>query len=200
MLQSTCRGDDHIRQRLVDQNPWWRAAATGADPLAWRADDPTLRAREALDLGYRPTTLTDVSNDPVDDKLVVVRGHERVGKSVLVRLRSPALCTRSDVDSRQIIYLACDGLRTEDLARVEKLGRDLTRPVADARRIWLLDEVTGIPQWTTTVKYLRDNTELSQDTVICTGSLGSLARRLKEISLPEGRGAARMNGTDCFCR
>lgn len=187
--------DDHIRQRLVDQNPWWRAAATRGDPSAWRADDPTLRARGALDLGYRPTTLTDVSNGPVDDKLVVVRGPRRVGKSVLVKDAISALCTRPDVDSRQIIYLACDGLRAEDLTRVEKLGRDLTRSVTDTRRIWLLDEVAGIPQWTTTVKYLRDNTELSRDTVICTGSSWELGAEI-ERDLFAGRAGSGSHERD----
>ena len=31
--------------------------------------------------------------------------------------------------------------------------------------------MTGIRDWTQTLKYLRDNTELGADTVVCTGSL-----------------------------
>lgn len=37
-------------------------------------------------------------------------------------------------------------------------------------RVWLLDEVTSIGGWTTTIKYLRDNTIFGEETVVCTGS------------------------------
>jgi uncharacterized protein len=59
---------------------------------------------------------------------------------------------------------------TFDLNRAAKLGRELTRSIGKARRTWLLDEVTGISGWTETLKYLRDNTEFENDTVVCTGS------------------------------
>jgi hypothetical protein len=61
-------------------------------------------------------------------------------------------------------------MRAADLRRVAKLGRELTRSVGDVPRIWLLDEVTGISEWTQAVKYLRDNTSFGADTVVCTGS------------------------------
>lgn len=50
------------------------------------------------------------------------------------------------------------------------LGRDLTRSVDPLPRVWLLDEITSVPQWTSTLKYLRDNTLFGEDTVVCTGS------------------------------
>jgi hypothetical protein len=53
------------------------------------------------------------------------------------------------------------------------LSRDLTRSVdrtGSRPRIWLLDEVTGIDGWTAALKYLRDNTPVGDDTVVCTGS------------------------------
>ena len=161
--------DDEIRERLREQNPWWRAAA-GADPLAWVQTDPTLRSRTTFDLGYRSDLLDDVAANPIDDKLVVLRGPRRIGKSVLLKDTAAALCARPDVDPRQLVYLPTDAMRAEDLRRVAKLGRDLTRSVGEVRRVWLLDEVTGIPGWTEAIKYLRDNTELSADTVVCTGS------------------------------
>jgi hypothetical protein len=45
--------DDELRERLRDCNPWWRAATTGGDALAWVASDQMLHARAAYDLGYR---------------------------------------------------------------------------------------------------------------------------------------------------
>jgi predicted AAA+ superfamily ATPase len=162
--------DDEIRARLREQNPWWRAVASGGDPLAWTQTDPTLRARSGFDLGYRSDCLDDVATSQIDDKLVVLRGPRRIGKSVLLKDTIAALCGRDDIDPRQVIYLPTDGMRAGDLNRVAKLGRELTRSIGDVPRVWLLDEVTGIAGWTETLKYLRDNTGLARDTVVCTGS------------------------------
>lgn len=162
--------DDEIRERLRDRNPWWRAAATGSDATAWVRSDQMLRARATYDLGYRSDLLEDVAAGPLDDKLVVLRGARRVGKSVLLKDTAARLCERKDLDARQVIYVPADGMRSSDLNRLAKLGRELTRSIGDVGRIWLLDEVTGVSGWTQTLKYLRDNTELGHDTVICTGS------------------------------
>lgn len=165
-----CVRDDQIRGRLVESNPWWRAAAAGSDPTSWAADDQSLRGRAQFDLGYRSDVLDDIAHGPVDDKLVVLRGPRRVGKSVALKDAILTLCGRNDVDPRQLVYLPADGMRAGDLNRVAVLGRDLTRSVDPARRIWLLDEVTSVDGWTETVKYLRDNTPFGSDTVVCTGS------------------------------
>jgi uncharacterized protein len=162
--------DDELRERLRDRNPWWRAAVTEGGPLAWVESDQMLRARGAYDLGYRSGLLDDVSDGPVDDKLVVLRGARRVGKSVLLKDTVARLCGRGDVDPRQLVYVPTDGMRASDLGRVAKLGRELTRSVGEVRRVWLLDEVTGLRGWTQALKYLRDNTEFGADTVVCTGS------------------------------
>ncbi|MGO9559400.1 MAG: AAA family ATPase [Acidimicrobiales bacterium] len=162
--------DDEIRERLRDSNPWWRSVASGGNALNWIDADPTLRSRRNYDLGYRAALLDDVATDSIDDKLVVVRGPRRIGKSVLLKDTVAALCARTDVDPRQLIYLPTDGMRAADLNRVAKLGRDLTRSVGDVPRVWLLDEITGVRGWTQTMKYLRDNTDLARDTVVCTGS------------------------------
>ncbi len=42
----------HLRERLRDSNPWWCAAATGGDRLAWRAMDPVLAVRAPFDVGF----------------------------------------------------------------------------------------------------------------------------------------------------
>jgi uncharacterized protein len=166
--------DDEIRARLVQINPWWRAAASGSDPLAWIEGDRTLRDRAHHDLGYRATVLDDLASAPLDDRLILLRGPRRVGKSVVLKDTAVALCRRSDVDPRQIVYLPADGMNARDLTRAIVLGRDLTRSVdaigGPGRRVWLLDEVTGIDGWTTTLKYQRDNTMFGDDTVVCTGS------------------------------
>lgn len=165
--------DDEIQSRLREVNPWWRAAAAGLNPDAWAADDRVLRDRARYDLGYRAGILDDVAAAPLDDKLVVLRGPRRVGKSVVLKDCVLALCARADVDPRQVIYLPADGMRSKDLTRAIALGRALTRSVdqPDIRlRVWLLDEVTSIDGWTAAIKYLRDNTIFGEETVVCTGS------------------------------
>ncbi|MEJ7756448.1 MAG: hypothetical protein WKF83_09125 [Nocardioidaceae bacterium] len=74
--------DDQRRQRLVDANPWWRAASAGEDPTAWAAHQRILRSRADYDLGYRPDILNDVRTEPVTDLLAVLTGPRRIGKSV----------------------------------------------------------------------------------------------------------------------
>jgi predicted AAA+ superfamily ATPase len=162
--------DDELRERLRDSNPWWRAAATGRDPSAWVTGDQTLSGRARFDLGYRSDLLTDIATGPPDDRLVVVRGPRRVGKSVLLKDTAAALCRQVGFDPRQLIYLPADGMQARDLDRATKIGRDLTRSVGEVRRVWLLDEVTSVKGWTARLKYLRDNTAFGTDTVVCTGS------------------------------
>lgn len=165
--------DDEIQSRLREVNPWWRATGSGLSPDAWAADDRVLRDRNRYDLGYRADVLHDVASAPPDDRLVILRGPRRVGKSVALKDCVLALCARPDVDPRQVIYLPADGMRSKDLARAIALGRALTRSVdqpATRLRVWLLDEVTSIDGWTTTIKYLRDNTIFGEETVVCTGS------------------------------
>jgi predicted AAA+ superfamily ATPase len=165
--------DDEIQARLREVNPWWRAAAAGLDPASWAADDRVLRDRARYDLGYRADILRDVAASPPDDTLIVLRGPRRVGKSVVLKDAVLAICRRPDIDPRQIVYLPADGMRAKDLGRAIALGRALTRSVdqpVTRLRVWLLDEVTSIDGWTTTVKYLRDNSIFGEETVVCTGS------------------------------
>ena len=135
--------DDEIRTRLRENNPWWQAVASERDPATWALADRSLLARKKFDLGYRSDLLHDVTTGAIDDRLVVLRGPRRVGKSVLLKDTALALCGRSDVDPRQLIYVALDGMTVADLRRVPRLGRELTRSMGAKRRIWLLDEITG---------------------------------------------------------
>ncbi|MDA8278639.1 MAG: AAA family ATPase [Actinomycetota bacterium] len=162
--------DDEIRTRLRENNPWWQAAAAAQDPVAWASDDRSLVARKSFDLGYRSNLLNDVANGDLDNKLIVLRGPRRVGKSVLLKDTALSLCRRSDIDPRQLIYVAFDGMTLADLRRAIRLGRELTRSMGELRQIWLLDEVTAVKGWTTELKYQRDNTPFGNDTVVCTGS------------------------------
>ncbi|CAG4906988.1 MULTISPECIES: AAA family ATPase [Acidithrix] len=184
--------DDEIRTRLRENNPWWQAAAAGRDPDGWALDDRSLVSRKSFDLGYRSNLLHDVANGDVDDKLIVLRGPRRVGKSVLLKDTALTLCGRSDIDPRQLIYVALDGMTLADLRRVVRLGRELTRSMGERRRIWLLDEVTAVKGWTAELKYQRDNTPFGNDTVVCTGSSWDDSSNVKR-DLMAGRSGERSN-------
>ncbi|MFI5931678.1 AAA family ATPase [Actinoplanes sp. NPDC051494] len=165
--------DDEIRRILTDANPWWRAAAAGTDPTVWTVDHRLLRDRSTHDLGFRPHVLDDIATGPVTDQLVVLTGPRRIGKSVTLIDTAAALCGRDDVDPRQIIHFPCDGMRDRDLRRALTLGRELTRSVDSDRprpRVWLLDEVSGVPGWSSVLKAARDGTAVGDETVVATGS------------------------------
>jgi uncharacterized protein len=165
--------DDVVRRRLSEANPWWNIATTTGSAPDWATHDGLLIDRRRWDVGYRSPLLDDVATGPLSDSLVLVQGPRRVGKSVLLRDLAQTLCGRNDIDPRQIINLACDGMTAQDLTRAIKLGRELTRSVDQPtphRRVWLLDEVSPIQGWTSALKHARDNSLFGADTVIATGS------------------------------
>ncbi|WP_240759152.1 AAA family ATPase, partial [Phytoactinopolyspora endophytica] len=105
------------------------------------------------------------------------------------------LCRRPDVSLWQIIYFPADNMTDQDLRRSFALGRDLTRSAGNQTRIWLVDEITSVADWTTTVKSLRDNTPMARDTVILTGSSAtSSAAALRDL----GAGRAGDTNTNPF--
>lgn len=166
--------DDDLRRVLTDANPWWRAASHGTDPIEWIAGHPLLVDRADHDLGYRAEVLDDIAAVPqIDDRLVILTGPRRVGKSVALLDVAADLCARSDIDPRQIVHLPCDGFAARDLRRALTLGRELTRVVdqpSPVPRVWLLDEVSVVDGWTATLKAARDGTAFGRDTVVATGS------------------------------
>lgn len=165
--------DDEIRHVLTTSNPWWRATVGGLDPTEWTRDHRLLRERATHDLGYRADVLHDLVAEPITDRLVILTGPRRIGKSVALLDAAAALCARDDVDPRQILHVPCDGMRERDLRRVLALGRELTRSVdrgGSARRVWLFDEVSAVPGWTAVLKVARDQTRFGADTVVATGS------------------------------
>lgn len=165
--------DDQIAAALREANPWWVAAAMGRSPTAWTGAHRLFRERARHDLGYRSPVLADVARDPVDDRLVILTGPRRIGKSVALLDVAAELCARDDVDPRQVIHVPADEMSAQDLHRVFVLGREHTSSVdvpTRRPRVWLLDEISGINGWTTTLKRARDQTMVGDDTVIATGS------------------------------
>jgi predicted AAA+ superfamily ATPase len=150
--------EGQLTRALAAGNTWWR------DP-EWERDDRDLRPLEATALDYEPSPLSDI----VPDGLYVLRGPRRVGKSLETKRAISRLIQRG-VEPRGIIHFACDELGRGDLQRLVNAGRGvLTRGLKGAR-YWFLDEITSVPAWPETIKWLRDNTAFGEDCVVLTGS------------------------------
>jgi len=150
--------EGEITRWLTNGNTWWRHAD-------WQRDDRDLRSLAASRLDYSPTPLEDIAPGGV----YVVRGPRRVGKSLELKRTISRLIQRG-VAPRRIIHFACDELSKGDLRRLVTAGRDtLTRNVSKPR-YWFLDEITNVPDWPATVKWLLDNTGFQDDCVVLTGS------------------------------
>ena len=157
--------DDDLRNLMRERNPWWRAAVAGTDPVAWASADPILAGANDSGIDFETNVLSDVG--PTGG-LWVLRGPRRVGKSVALKRLAVRFCQSHD--PLRLIYMAADTFRAKDLRRALTLGRALTAGVADEPRLWLVDEVTSVPEWERLVKELRDNTQLANDGVVLTGS------------------------------
>jgi predicted AAA+ superfamily ATPase len=171
--------DAEIGRLLTAGNRWWR------NPKGWTAEDPDLRRLRDTPLTYAPTPLTGIG----PDGLYVLRGPRRIGKSVEIK-RTIEHLLADGVQPRQILHCSCDGHTAADLRRLVRVGRDQLTRTVERPRYWFLDEITAVPDWPQTVKWLRDNTALAEDCVVLTGSS---ARDLEDARkhLADRRGHAR---------
>jgi len=160
--------DAQIEEILRDRNPWWRRERDWAD------DDDVLR-----EAAQAPFLLhSDVLNSIAAPSLYVLLGPRRVGKSLAMRRKILQLISAGVAHPRAVVYCSCDGFSPQDLRRLFKVGRALTRPPEDAPRWWFIDEVTAVGEdWSAIVKDVRGDTPARRDCVVLTGSS---ARGLRE--------------------
>ncbi|HEY6757951.1 MAG TPA: AAA family ATPase [Baekduia sp.] len=153
--------DGQIQEILRDRNPWWRA------PDSWADDDDTLREAAEAPFDIAPDVLADVTAP----SLYVLLGPRRVGKSLALRRKIRDLIAAGAAHHRSIIYCSCDGLRPQDLRRMFKVGRQLTRAGESDTRWWFVDEITAVgEEWSAIVKDVRGDTPVRRDCVVLSGS------------------------------
>ncbi len=170
----------HLDSRLLPHNLHWqgREAFAKADPTLMRLRQQPLVHESEL-LGRLPL---DVPG------LYTLVGGRQVGKSTLVKQAMAALLRRGQAPTA-IAYVTCEPFRDAEELRVVLTDLLAARPGGAAG--WLfLDEVTYVPEWDRTIKYLADAGLLQQHFVLLTGSDHVVIQdSLKR--LPGRRGRAR---------
>jgi uncharacterized protein len=145
---------------LAATNPWWRGGN-------WQAEDPQLAAAGAAPFDYRPTVLDDI----VPPNLYTLRGPRRVGKTTVLKQCIARLAASPHVDPRQIVYIAADTCRSRiDLQNVIRTAHATFPTLGNRPRYLFVDEITAVADWHVAVKWLRDNSAVSQDCLVVTGS------------------------------
>jgi predicted AAA+ superfamily ATPase len=110
-----------------------------------------------------------------------------VGKSVAMKRAIKALL-EAEVDRRAITFCSCEGLSQQDLRRIIKISGDLAVGY-EGDRYWFFDEITYVADWASTLKQLRDQTDLRHGTVIATGSSAAGLRQARgDLGGREGPG------------
>jgi predicted AAA+ superfamily ATPase len=169
-------------EQILAQNPWWSEGG-------WAAGD-----RQLALLAGQPVRLPAELVGTIDLKeaaIHVLRGPRQVGKSTDLKLLV-ARALAEGHDARSILYLTLDLLEGQPHA---ELAETITRAKALARHpgssIVLLDEVTGVPRWQTSVKAVWDDGTIGDDVVLCTGSSAVDLQKGAAERLPGRRGAGR---------
>jgi predicted AAA+ superfamily ATPase len=107
--------------------------------------------------------------------LYLLLGPRRAGKSVAMK-REIVELLNSGTDPRAITFCPCENLTLQDLRRMVKIAVDLSGDY-DGDRYWFFDEITYVRDWVSTLKQLRDVTELRHGTVVATGSSAAQLRK-----------------------
>lgn len=161
-----------IDSELVSANPWWR------DPDTWMNRDVQLVAARRSPLAYRPRPLDDLEAGG----LYILRGPRRVGKSTALK-QFIHQRLEDGQPPRRILHASVEGRTAQDVTDIVRRASETFLEGEPGRRIWLLDEITGVQgEWPEAIKRLRDHhLGFSHDTVILTGSSSAgfdVARKL----------------------
>lgn len=149
---------------LIRQNPWW------AEGFAALAGDPKIRAVRESPVSWDPETHPfEYSRDLV----YTLRGPRQVGKSTLLKLIVER-ALREGRPPRRILYLDVERAGVTAYSQLTDLLEGYLDWIAleggEARGMLLLDEVTGVPRWSTAIRVLVDADRLRGFTVLATGS------------------------------
>lgn len=168
-------------EQIIRYNRWWAQSD-------WPREDPHLRR-----LSRQPAQLPSPQVAEVElvrPAVHILRGPRQVGKSTDLKLLARRALAEG-YQPRQVVYLALDLLEGQDAGELKRIvERAYALAGGSAHpRLLLLDEVTSVRDWRTTVKVLWDDGVIDDDIVVCTGSSAvDLAQGAAE-RLPGRRGA-----------
>jgi len=171
-------------EQLVRYNPWWTRDG-------WEADDPHLRRLEQQPVRLPAPQLERL--DLTQPAVHILRGPRQVGKSTDLKLLV-ARALDAGTPRRRIVYVSLDLLEDQpavELVNTVDRALDLAGAGQERPRLILLDEVTSVRHWRTSIKTMWDDGRIDADVVLCTGSSAiDLAEGAAE-RLPGRRGSGR---------
>lgn len=123
--------------------------------------------------------------------MFTVRGPRQVGKTTLLKQLAQRLVVEAHWEPRRIVYYSLD--LVDDPDTITELVREVKAAapgVQEGRWCFLIDEITTVPRWRATIKYLWDNdiAGIRDDILVLSGSSATDLRREAE-RLPGRRGA-----------
>jgi predicted AAA+ superfamily ATPase len=147
--------------RLLPHNLQWQGRG------AFLAQDPTLRRLREQPLQHRSGLVEELALDTPG--LYTLVGGRQVGKSTLLKQLVQWLLTQRRASPERIAYVTCEPIRDAEDLRVLLTQLVATFP-ADGLAWLFLDEVTYVPDWDRTIKFLADAGLLDRVFVLLTGS------------------------------
>lgn len=169
---------------LWKHNPWWESKEKVAG-------DPKLVQWEESGIRYDPILRGQIRYDYEPDNTVIytLRGTRQVGKTTLIKLQIRDF-VESGVNPWNIFYYAFDMTesRSEMADVISAYLRLSARKKSQGRTYMFLDEVTSVAEWQKGIKWLVDNGDLADCTVLATGSqAASMLHSAERLSGRRGR-------------
>ncbi|TQL02991.1 AAA family ATPase [Cellulomonas sp. SLBN-39] len=138
--------------------PWWSRRRRSS----WVLDDPELAARAAHGWAPAARTAQDALGAPADlraGSLTLVLGPRGTGKTTAVKDLVARVVAEPDVDPRAVVLVPVEPdvsvaapdrpvLRAEDVDEVLRRPTRTGAPACDGERLFVVDEVGGVPGWT----------------------------------------------------
>ncbi len=142
------------------QNPWWKEREL-------INADKHIKEYQSKKYRWAPSILNDRFSP---GNIYTLRGPRQVGKTTLIKLIIRSLLEEG-VPEKAVFYATCDALvdRKELLELINAYLRFKAENEISPAYIFL-DEISGIPDWQKTIKYLADTGALGDVALLLTGS------------------------------
>ncbi|MFO8052316.1 MAG: ATP-binding protein [Thermoplasmatota archaeon] len=152
--------DDSI---LIEQNPWWKDREL-------INSDKHLADLANRNIRWDPGLWKHFNWDR--DHLYTIRGPRQVGKTTMIKRTIRRLIVEKGIDPFNILFFSTDLIDSrEQFLDILKTYESIhNRYSSKGHRFVFIDEITNIPQWEKVIKFQSDRGDLTDTTVVLTGS------------------------------